>query len=165
MPKVREDDLEKLFWSRIDVKDSESCWEWKGGTIADGYGKFWLNGKNVAAHRIAWTLHYKQKIPEGMHILHHCDNRLCCNHNHLYCGTNADNMRDMVKRGRSSINYPEKCVNNVRLYDEEVWLVKKLWLSDKISQSKISKMFKVSQATISRIVNNINTYTRGPCPR
>ena len=88
------------FWSKIDIKAPEDCWEFKG-TLRNGYGMFWYSGTYVQAHRFAWELHYNRKVPYGMLILHHCDNPKCVNHRHLYCGTQQDNMKDRTVRGRA----------------------------------------------------------------
>jgi hypothetical protein len=69
----------------------------------DGYGEFYYNGKVLKAHRASWMAH-KGPIPPGKQILHWCDNTFCINPEHLFVGTQIDNMRDMAtkKRGRLS---------------------------------------------------------------
>jgi hypothetical protein len=89
------------FWSR--VKRTAKCWEWTGKCALKGYGKsyiFWYTHNEQLAHRTSWIIH-KGKIPKGKHVLHHCDNPKCVRPSHLYLGTNADNVRDKVKRGRT----------------------------------------------------------------
>jgi len=90
------------FWYKVDIKYPDSCWNWTAGTQSKGYGSFGIgNGKTALAHRVAFELEYGE-IPEGLCVMHGCDNRKCCNTNHLSLGTIADNNRDMVEK-------PQEC--------------------------------------------------------
>lgn len=75
------------------------CYEWTGCLDRKGYGRIKKNGKTQFAHRIAWE-RVNGTIPEGMLVLHSCDNPPCCNVNHLRLGTHQDNTNDMMDRGR-----------------------------------------------------------------
>lgn len=89
-----------LFWPKVASSgDPDACWPWTGGVNRDGYGNAWAGGRCWKAHRIAWTL-ANGAIPSGLQVLHHCDNPPCCNPAHLFLGTHADNMADMVRKGR-----------------------------------------------------------------
>lgn len=83
------------------VRETEDCWLWTAGTDKDGYGKFWINGETVRAHRVSWEFCYGP-IPEGMDVLHHCDNPPCIRPEHLYLGSDTENMADRDKRGRTA---------------------------------------------------------------
>lgn len=75
------------------------CWNWTGAT--DGrYGSMAVNGRQTKAHRISWTLTHGD-IPDGMFVLHRCDNTLCVNPGHLFIGTQSDNLLDCSRKGRS----------------------------------------------------------------
>ena len=90
---------EAEFWSRVDV--SGSCWEWQWGKTTAGYGVFRTNNKLVLAHRFAWSL-VNGPIPGGLFVCHHCDNPSCVRPSHLFVGTQKDNMRDCVSKGRQA---------------------------------------------------------------
>jgi hypothetical protein len=95
--------LSARFWAKVDKRGPDDCWEWTGAAIAKGYGKISRGprgGGQLAAHRVSWIL-AKSEIPDGQMVLHRCDNRLCVNPSHLFLGTNTDNMRDMVSKGRN----------------------------------------------------------------
>lgn len=88
----------KDFWLRLEKAES-GCWVWKGRRHWKGYGLAIYKGKQWRAHRLAYTI-AKGAIPEGMMILHSCDNPPCCNPEHLRVGTAKENRADAISRGR-----------------------------------------------------------------
>jgi hypothetical protein len=87
----------KGFWRF--VKKTESCWEWCGSTQSN-YGIFYKrNGDMVKAHRLSYEK-TKGPIPDGMFVLHRCDNPPCVRPSHLFIGTHFDNMQDRARKGR-----------------------------------------------------------------
>lgn len=86
------------FWSR--VRRADGCWEWLGKPGKAGYGEASINGLRFYAHRVAYSLTHPDWEWDS-HILHRCDNPSCVNPDHLYSGTDADNVADMVVRGRA----------------------------------------------------------------
>lgn len=91
--------LPKRFWKKVVKCEPNECWYWKANTYADGYGQISVKGKPRQAHRVAYEL-CVGPIPEGLCVLHYCDNPSCVNPQHLYVGTHSDNMQDRAKRGR-----------------------------------------------------------------
>lgn len=91
---------EERFWEKVDVPAPDACWEWKAKALPKGYGIFWDGERQVTAHRYSYELH-QGPIPEGLWVLHHCDNPPCVNPAHLYAGDNSDNMFDLHERGRA----------------------------------------------------------------
>lgn len=90
-----------IFWSYVDIKTLNDCWNWKGCVWKTGYGGFYA-GKDGREYAHAYA--YKQMygdIPAGMYVLHKCDNPSCCNPNHLYAGTPMQNVIDREERRKS----------------------------------------------------------------
>lgn len=91
--------LAERIWSRVVVSHA-GCWEWQGGRKRHGYGRVRIDGASTGAHRVAWTL-ANGPVPEGLHVLHRCDNPPCIRPDHLFLGTPADNAEDRTAKGRS----------------------------------------------------------------
>lgn len=90
------------FLSLVDVRQPDACWRWLGRRRdCKGYGGVTIDGRPFQAHRIAFQL-FIGPIPDGLEILHSCDNRPCVNPNHLKAGTHSANMAEMVSRGRAA---------------------------------------------------------------
>lgn len=92
------------FFSKVDK--TENCWNWIAAKRYKGYGCFRINGKLVDSHRVSWVIH-NGAIPDGLFVLHTCDNRLCVNPAHLFLGTNYDNVQDCIRKGRMSWQKPK----------------------------------------------------------
>jgi len=92
--------VEDRFWSKVDIGGSEDCWNWTGAIDTAGYGAFAIrHGKKINSHRMAYII-VVGDIPNEMYVCHMCDNRSCCNPNHLFLGTARDNNLDMRSKGR-----------------------------------------------------------------
>jgi hypothetical protein len=97
------------FYKKLKEND-KGCLEWQGYCQSSGHGQIFFNGKLIGTHRLAWLLS-NGEIPNGMQVLHKCDNGSCCNPNHLFLGTHADNMKDMCHKGRGNNQKKTHCKN------------------------------------------------------
>lgn len=145
---------EERFWAKVDQAEPNGCWPWTGHRIDTGYGRFYLGGKHRGTHRVAWTFTYGL-IPDGLHVLHRCDNPPCCNPVHLWIGTHSDNMRDMVAKGRLGGRKgakPGELHHGARLtYHQVEDIRRRSALGERGCDLAVA--FGVSTATISRIRN------------
>jgi hypothetical protein len=103
---------EKRFWSHVDKNgpvpahrpELGHCWIWTASTNVHGYGQICprsMPGKMVGTSRFSWEIHYGP-ISDGLWVLHHCDTPACIRPEHLFLGTQTDNMRDMISKGRAA---------------------------------------------------------------
>jgi len=145
---------------RIIPVTESGCWLWQGSTTGRGYGDFRSNGTHWLLHRFMW-LKYKGPIPEGMHVLHMCDVRLCCNPDHLFLGTNADNIQDSMNKGRRKgvtrkrpsglrYNHTKTPGPAPKLNSEQRQAMIEEYLRGGVSKSALARKYGVSTAAVCR---------------
>jgi hypothetical protein len=154
------------FWQKVNQKGHDECWEWQGSQkgrnykAGKGYGQlaFRVFGKqfNISAHRLSWLIHHGD-IPDGLQVLHQCDNPCCVNPNHLFLGTNTDNQHDMIQKGRAVKPGAHNPTTGERhgmskLNNDDVTKIRDLWASGKYTQRRLAKMFGVVQSQIHHVV-------------
>jgi hypothetical protein len=127
-----------------------ACIEWTGAVSSNGYGSRWFCGKHQSTHRVAW-IEANGEIPEGMVVCHACDNKLCVNLEHLFLGTQADNVADMMAKGRGS----PPPIN--RMYGERHPQAKLTWSDVEMihrsdaSGASLARQLGVSAETVKRV--------------
>lgn len=124
------------------IVDDNGCHIWQGPLHPQGYGV----SCHELAHRTAWQKQFGP-IPQGMNVLHKCDVKLCINTDHLFLGTQKDNLVDMSRKGRWKNQ-------TTKLTWEDVHKMREFRLRG-YKQEQLVQMFGVSQAQVSRIVNNV----------
>ncbi len=143
--------LRERFMSRVVA--TEGCWGWTGTKTALGYGRVGLKGlsqKDAFAHRVSWTLH-RGPIPSGMVVCHRCDNPGCVNPEHLFLGTQADNIADMHAKKRHA-HGPGRFAKRLNALD--VYLIRLAARTLPASNCAIARAWGVSNQYIWQIVNN-----------
>jgi len=139
-------DVER-FWSK--VNKTEGCWNWTASLNTSGYGQSKLNGKNVLAHRLSYVMNHPNTINllEGRReicVCHKCDNPKCVNPAHLFLGSKADNMKDMVAKGRM--------IGNVKLTEDDVREIRTQYATGGITLKKLAREYEVSLEGIHAII-------------
>lgn len=135
------------------IKDfnPEHCWDFQGYVHKSGYGRIKLNQKYFYAHRYSFEVH-NGPIPEGLCVCHKCDNRKCVNPNHLFFGTQQENIADMCRKKR---NKKHEKHHNARLTMTKAREIRNLCSEKKLSHTEIAKLFGVKREAISKIHQGI----------
>lgn len=133
------------------------CWLWTGSPGAGGYGVLVTGRKTMKAHRASWIVH-RGPIPDGCKVCHRCDTPACVNPDHLFLGSQRDNVHDMVRKGRCQKNMLGRYGNLsplAKLSEQEAREIRRLH-ADGRSQHSLAKQFGRSPMTINRLVRNIS---------
>ena len=136
------------YWAKITLTSPADCWEWVGARNEKGYGRFWTARYGLLkAHRVSYQLAHPDEDISGWNVCHSCDNRICCNPNHLWLGTTEDNNKDMLQKGR----YADwEDYQDTKLNPEKVAEIKqRRWAGE--TRKKIALEFGVSIAAIQKI--------------
>jgi len=147
--------LIERFETKYRINNKTQCWEWIGAFYGSGYGNIMLeNGKITGSHRASWLIH-KGKIPLNHNICHKCDNKKCVNPEHLFIGTQKDNLHDMSKKGRRRSNTPIGIHNiNAKLVDEKVREIRNKYVPYIYTLQMLADEYNVSKRLIYMVISN-----------
>lgn len=144
--------IEEKFWEKVNKESDDKCWTWTASINNFRYGNFNFNGIIERSHRVSWIL-TNGKIPEGLCVLHKCDNRKCVNPNHLFLGTYKDNAIDRNNKKRGYIPDPEH-VNTTKLTWNIVREIRKEYKENNITYRNLAKKYGISRSEIGYIIKN-----------
>lgn len=131
------------FWARI--KKTDTCWLWQGG-LRSGYGQAFIRGKNTPSNRAAWMIQFGA-IQAGMCVLHRCDVPACVRPDHLFLGTQLENIEDMKRKGRAAKGERS---GPAKLTTPQVVVIKRE-IQRGVSDRALAAMFGVTYFTIRNI--------------
>lgn len=140
------------------VLKTKNCWIWTAAKNWKGYGQFGIKigpkkWKIKYAHRLSYIL-FKGKIPKNLLVLHKCDTPNCINPKHLFLGTDMDNCKDKIKKGRIADTRGEKNGRAILTY-KKVSKIRSLYKTNKYTQIELANKFGVKKSIIGRIITNI----------
>lgn len=135
------------FWKHVSKKGSNECWEWIGGS-SDYYPNFWNGKKQINAHRFILQIKLKRELTDQELACHTCDNKRCVNPKHLFAGSDLDNSRDMVNKGRKERG---ALVHGAKLKATDVLKIRKAY-ADGSTALVLAKLYDVTEANIYAIV-------------
>ena len=130
-------------------KQEGECLVWTGARKRGGYGEIKINYRPASTHRIAWEV-ANGPIPKGLHVLHSCDNPPCIRHEHLFIGTNNDNIKDKLRKGRQPRGEKHCCA---KLTEEQVVSLRMEYALGAISQKAIGEKYGMSPSGVSLIIS------------
>lgn len=151
------------FWAKVEIRGSDECWPWVGARAHNGYGSFGVGDGGIAtASRVAWVIATGEEVPDGLWVLHECDNQPCCNARHLFLGDRAVNMADMVAKRRHWAHQGRNCVplgekhGRSKLRDAEVLRIRALRRDEHWTHQRIADEFAISRRMVGLIVRGEN---------
>jgi len=134
---------EEAIKSNIKINEN-GCWVWQGYKKNSGHGNMTFKNKRYNAHRFSYIV-FKGKIENGKQVNHKCNNSSCVNPEHLYLGTQLDNIKDAVNAGNMHYN---RVIN-----EDTIIKIRKLYSTNKYTQRELGIMFDISNSHIGDIVN------------
>lgn len=140
--------IEERFWKY--VRKTPMCWVWVGVRHGKGYGQITMGRTTVKAHRVSYEIHHGS-IPDGLQVMHACDNPPCVNPDHLSVGSNRDNMRQRAERGRTAREFQ---IPQTKLSDAEVCAIRTKYSLGGTTHRRLAIEFGVSHPTITNIINH-----------
>lgn len=146
--------LAERFWPKVDQRSGDECWPWLGSLGTKGYGQILAEGlprRLLYAHRVAYTLAVGP-IPDGIDVLHSCDNPPCCRPDHLFLGTQGDNNRDRHAKGRDGEQATGEAAHNAKVSDAVVAEIRERYAAGGVTQADLAAEFGIKQPQVSRIV-------------
>ena len=152
-------DLPARFWAKAKKTTADDCWIWLGRKLPKGYGQIatgLVGGGSLYSHRVAYFLEHG-KFDLSLDVLHRCDNPSCVNPDHLFLGTQLENMRDMIKKGRNRGGARTGERHKMALLtNKQVFQIRRIYNEIGLSRKTLSVLFMVSPAVIGGVVTRRN---------
>ncbi|MGH8235418.1 MAG: HNH endonuclease [Steroidobacteraceae bacterium] len=146
--------IAESFDEQYIVDAATRCYVWQRARDKDGYGKFWLCGKLVRANRYAYE-RAAGPLACGMQACHTCDNPPCVNPEHLFAGTNSDNVKDAIRKGRAAAPVFHGAEHGMAILDTAQVLSIRAKLAAGTRQCDVAREFSISEPLVYRIKKRI----------
>lgn len=138
------------FFTKVDIKEEDECWNWLESVDKDGYGRFSYYDRNLHSSKVSLIIH-NGKIPKGIYALHKCDNRKCVNPKHLWLGSQQENLEDRDNKGRGNIS-------NFKINVDIATKIREDFLNG-LNKRQLFKKYKISSRIIYSVVSNRTWYS------
>lgn len=147
--------ITKRFWAKVDKRGD--CWLWTASKRRLGYGQFRMRFRLYLAHQASYILTYGV-IPDGLMVCHRCDNPPCVNPDHLFLGTQSDNMQDMVAKKRGWTQQPGNVKQGLessvaKFTADQVLAIRAAAANKTMTQVEMMKVYNAGEATIYRVIH------------
>lgn len=142
--------MERRLYTDVEMESDhdDACWTWRGYCERNGYGRVTIARQKYLTHRLAWELAYGP-IPEATDVLHRCDQPACCRPDHLFLGSQQENVRDMVRKERHPRGQRH---GRARLTEEQVLEIIEAYHQGGVTQVELGRLYQVHHSLVSRIV-------------
>lgn len=147
-------DIKTRFNAKYTPEPYSGCWWWEAGLSSEGrYGSFWDGRTMKQAHRASYEIHHNVKLSKGICVCHRCDNTFCVNPDHLFLGTQGDNVRDMFAKKRRIIKFEPDKPAHAKIKPSDVFEIRKIQEGKSLTIEEMSHKFGIGRAQILNIIN------------
>ena len=144
--------LANRFWKKVPKNHTNNCWKWGGTIMVNGYGTLTIRPNKYYAHRASWMIN-RGPIPDGLHVLHKCDNPPCVNPEHLFLGTQRDNNNDKIRKGRArGGSMKGESHPLVKMTNGKIKEIRARYKAGGITQGDLASQYGMSQPGVSAII-------------
>lgn len=140
------------FWSSAVLEPATGCWHWQRSMDVKGYGRIKRNGKWIGAHRAAYMFAHHVILHSDEHVCRKCDNPRCVNPSHLFVGTNADNIRDKIAKGRAACTKGENN-GNAKMTSALVTELRNRYNTEHISGTRLAAEYGLKKSAVYYALN------------
>ena len=145
--------VKERFMAKVDTTSSPiGCWIWNASTRSNGYGKFRVKGMYWGAHRFSFFM-FIGPVPHDLFVCHSCDNKSCVNPDHLWLGSNKDNLDDAVRKGLHGKNLKRGETQHASIFTDADVLIMRRLANKNFTHGQIADLFDVERRCVSKVIS------------